>query len=374
MDKFTQNNSFTQWLSPINQNLFDNQVRKYQLNYYTKKLFMKPFISLLLHAQLHETESLQAISDGLFSEELQQSLGLHSISTSQLGRRLSEIPTSFFQSLFLDLVSQIHENTHFNTRRKVTMPLKIIDSSTLPLNLENHQWAEFRKTKSGVKLHLRLVFMDKGLSYPDQAVITNAKEHDRGQLEVLVDDQDCMYVFDRGYLDYERFDRMIDEGYFFVSRLRKNAVVRVIDTFSLPANSTVLSDEMVVIGTTQNRTENVFRKIRILDSKDNELILLTNRFDLSADEIAEIYKSRWAIELFFKWMKQHLSIKKFYGHSEQAVHNQVYIAMIVYCLNVLAQIHTKSHRTYLQISRYLKASLWKPARIWVRKIKGKGVP
>ena len=374
MDKFTQNNSFTQWLSPINQNLFDDQVRKYQLNYYTKKLFMKPFISLLLHAQLHETESLQAISDGLFSEELQQSLGLHSISTSQLGRRLSEIPTSFFQSLFLDLVSQIHENTHFNTRRKVTMPLKIIDSSTLPLNLENHQWAEFRKTKSGVKLHLRLVFMDKGLSYPDQAVITNAKEHDRGQLEVLVDDQDCMYVFDRGYLDYERFDRMTDEGYFFVSRLRKNAVVRVIDTFSLPANSTVLSDEMVVIGTTQNRTENVFRKIRILDSKDNELTLLTNRFDLSADEIAEIYKSRWAIELFFKWMKQHLSIKKFYGHSEQAVHNQVYIAMIVYCLNVLAQIHTKSHRTYLQISRYLKASLWKPARIWVRKIKGKGVP
>lgn len=374
MDKFTRNNAFKQWLSPINQNLFDNQVQKYQLDYYTKKLFMKPFVSLLLHAQLHETESLQAISDGLFSEDLQRSTELNSISTSQLGRRLNKVPTSFFQSLFLDLVSQIHEKTHFNTRRKVTTPLKVIDSSTLPLNLRNHQWAEFRKTKSGVKLHLRLVFMDKGLSYPDQAVITNAKEHDRGQLEVLVDDQDCMYVFDRGYLDYERFDRMTDEGYFFVSRLRKNAIVRVIDTFSLPENSTVLSDEMVVIGTTQNRTENVFRKIRILDSKDNELTLLTNRFDLSADEIAEIYKSRWAIELFFKWMKQHLSIKKFYGHSEQAVHNQVYIAMIVYCLNVLAQIHTKSHRTYLQISRYLKASLWKPARIWVRKIKGKGVP
>src|SRR5699024_11472821 len=106
---------------------------------------MKPFISLLLHAQLHETESLQAISDGLFTEELQQSLGLLSISTSQLGRRLSEIPTSFFQSLFLYLVSQIHEKTHFNKRRKVTMPLRIIDSSTLPLNLENHQWSEFRK-------------------------------------------------------------------------------------------------------------------------------------------------------------------------------------------------------------------------------------
>src|SRR5690625_4407339 len=120
MDKFTRNNAFKQWLSPINQNLFDNQVQKYQLDYYTKKLFMKPFVSLLLHAQLHETESLQAISDGLFSEDLQRSTELNSISTSQLGRRLNKVPTSFFQSLFLDLVSQIHEKTHFNTRRKVT--------------------------------------------------------------------------------------------------------------------------------------------------------------------------------------------------------------------------------------------------------------
>src|SRR5690625_7695176 len=104
------------------------------------------------------------------------------------------------------------------------------------------------KTKAGVKLHLRLVFMEKGLSYPDQSVITNAIEHDRGQLEVLVDDKACVYVFDRGYLDYERFDRMTDEGYFFVSRLRKNAVVRVLETFPLQAESNVLSDEMVVIG------------------------------------------------------------------------------------------------------------------------------
>lgn len=374
MDKITRKTSFRQWLSPISTSLFEEQVKKHHLNHYTKKLHMASFMKLLLYAQLHETESLRALSDCVFSEELQNETNLDSISFSQLGRRLNQVPTEFFQMIFLDLVAQVHTKTDFYTRRKTTTPLKIIDSSTLPLNLKKHQWAEFRRTKSGVKLHLRLVFMEKGYSYPDQAVLTNAKEHDRGQLEVFVDDKECMYVFDRGYLDYERFDRMTDEGYFFVSRLRKNAVTRVIETFSLPKKSAVISDEMIVIGTAQNRSENAFRFIKVLDSKGNELHLLTNRFDLGADEIAELYKSRWAIELFFKWMKQHLNIKKFYGQSEQAVHNQVYIAMIVYCLHVLAQLSSQSKRTYLQISRFLKASLWKPAHIWQRKIQGKSVP
>src|SRR5690625_594273 len=325
----------------------------------------------MLLAQLQGFESLEAMSDALIDDGLQKVLGFESISKSQLSRKNNEVNPAILSRLFLELVYQI-KGIHFKNGKY--MPLKIIDSSTLPLNLTNHKWAKFRKTKSGVKLHLRLVFMEKGLSYPDQAALTNAVEHDRGQLEVLVDDKACMYVFDRGYLDYERFDRMTDEGYFFISRLRKNAVVRVLETFHLSSASNVLSDEMVVIGTVQNRSENVFRRLKLLDTKGNELTILTNRFDLDADEIAEIYKARWAIELFFKWMKQHLSIKKFYGYSEQAVHNQVYLATIVYCLNVLAQLNTKSNRSYLQISRYLKASLWKPAYIWLRKIEGKGVP
>ena len=115
---------------------------------------------------------------------------------------MNQIPTEVFQELFLDVVAQIHEKSQYEQCRKTTTPLKIIDSSTLPLNLNNHKWAEFRKTKSGIKLHLRLVYVEKGCSYPDKAVLTNAKEHDCGQLEVLVDDKECMYVFDRGYLDY----------------------------------------------------------------------------------------------------------------------------------------------------------------------------
>lgn len=236
MDKNTRKISFEQWVSPISNELFEKQVKNLYLVYYTKKLHMASFMKLLLYAQLHETESLRALSDCVFSEELQQATNLDSISFSQLGRRLNQIPTDFFQSIFLDLVAQIHKKTDFQTRRKTTTPLIIIDSSTLPLNLTNHKWAKFRKTKSGIKLHLRLVFMEKGCSYPDKAVLTNAILHDRGQLEVLIDDNECMYVFDRGYLDYERFDRMTDEGYFFVSRLRKNAVVRVLETFEYNGN------------------------------------------------------------------------------------------------------------------------------------------
>lgn len=374
MDKSTRKTSFEQWLSPISSRLLDEQVKTLRLDHYTKKLHIASFLKLMLYAQLNETESLRALSDSMFSEDLQEATCLDTISFSQLGRRLKHIPTEFFQAIFLDLVGKIHTASDFQTRRKTTTPLKIIDSSTLPLNLSRYPWAKFRKTKSGVKLHLRLVFMEKGHSYPDQAVLTNAKEHDRGQLEVHVDDKECMYVFDRGYLDYDRFDRMTDDGYFFVSRLRKNGVTRTYATFEVPEGSAILSDQAVLIGTAQNRAENLFRLIKVLDTKGNELILVSNRFDMKAEEIAELYKSRWAIELFFKWMKQHLNIKKFYTLSEQGLHNQVYLAMIVYCLNVLAQLRTNSRRSILQISRYLKAALWKSAHIWIRKIEGKSVP
>ena len=371
MDKITRKTSFGQWFSPINHQLFEENVKTMKLDYYTKKLTTESFLKLLLFAQLQEIESLHALGDCLFDDQLQKGIDLDSISISQLSRRLNGINPDLFQRLFLDLVSQIHAKTHYT---KLVMPLKIIDSSTLPLNLTNHKWAKFRKTKAGVKLHLRLVFMEKGISYPEKAVMTTAKEHDRGQLEIMVDDKECMYVFDRGYLDYERFDRMTDDSYFFLSRLRKNAVIRNVYDFKLPKDTAVLSDQMVLIGTTQNRAENYFRLLKVIDSKGNELHLITNRFDLSAEEISEMYKSRWAIELFFKWIKQHLSIKKFYGQSEWAIQNQVFIALIVFCLHVLVQIETRSKRKTLQISRYLRAALWKPANVWLRKIEGKAIP
>lgn len=135
----------------------------------------------------------------------------------------------------------------------------------------------------------------------------------------------------------------------------------MIETFEVNENSHIISDQMVVVGTTLKRSENYFRRILVKDSSGNELVLITNRFDLSPEKIGEIYKSRWSIELFFKWIKQHLNVKTFYGHSETAVANQVYIAMIVYCLNVISKLSTNSKRIYSKLHGYLKLQYGKVA-------------
>ncbi|WP_246218531.1 DUF4372 domain-containing protein, partial [Litoribacterium kuwaitense] len=187
---------YGKWVSPINIQNLPEQVEHLKQDYYTKKLTTEAYIKLLF-AQLHELESLHAISDALLDEDLQKTLGFESISASQLSRKTKELKPEILSTLFLELVTQIQR---YHDQRKRNMPLKIIDSSTLPLNLTNYKRAKFWKTKAGVKLHLRLVFMDKDTVYPVKAIITTAKGHDRNQLEVLVDDKEAMYVFDRGYV------------------------------------------------------------------------------------------------------------------------------------------------------------------------------
>src|SRR5690625_996253 len=143
---------------------------------------------------------------------------------------------------------------------------------------------------------------------------------------------------------------------------------------SLYPRSNILSDQMIYLGTPQKRAENVFRLIKVADTKGNILRIITNCFDLSPEKVSDIYKSRWAIELFFKWLKQHVNIKHFYGTSENAVLNQIYIALIAYCLHVLIQLKTKSKKSLLRISRWLKAALWKPAYIWLHRFRNRASP
>jgi IS4 transposase len=301
----------------------------------------------------------------VLSKDFQQELGIQSISASQLSRKHKQVDSALLEQVFMELVLRIRQNTAPTSLRK---DFRIIDSTTIGLCLQKYKWAEFRKTKAGVKLHFRLAYIDDETVVPEKVILTPAKKNDRSQLDTLVDEVGLTYVYDRGYIDYARFDDYCERGIFFVTRTKKNAVIRPIESFTLPSDSCVRTDEMVYVGTPQKRMENVLRLIHTMDSEGNPVAILTNRFDLSADEIGQIYRERWAIETFFKWMKQHVRIKTFYGTSEQAVMNQLWMALIAFCLLVLIKMETGTKHSLLELYRWLKVFLWECASDWMAQI------
>lgn len=366
MDKHTLISSFGKWVAPISSSYFQEKVDQLQQDKYVKKLTTSAYILLFLHAQLQQRESLREIADDTLNKDFQKELGFTSISASQLSRKNNQVDPSILEGIFLKLVERIQ--SYSSPQISSIKNLKVIDSSTISLCLSKFKWAKFRKTKAGVKLHLRLVFMDNETVYPEKVMITTADYNDRTQMEFLIDEKDVMYVFDRGYVDYETFDTYCDQGIFFASRLKKNAVIQTLATFSVPEESIILSDSMVVLGSAQRHMENVLRLIETIDSEGNPIKIITNRFDLEAEEIGEIYRSRWAIETFFKWMKQHAKLTVLYGTSEKAVENQVYLALIKYCLLLLIKLEQKTKHSLLQLSRWLKIYLWRSCSKWFSQI------
>ncbi|MCR8644959.1 IS4 family transposase [Paenibacillus sp. N1-5-1-14] len=346
MDKNTLFSSFGKWLPPICVKKFAKRVYETDQDKYVKKLTTLSYLKLFLHAQLHPRDGLREIADDLLSKGFQKELGITSISASQLSRKHNQVDPSLLEKMFSDLVLRIREHAAPSSSRR---DFRIIDSTTIRLCLQKYKWAEFRKTVAGIKLHLRLAYIYDAATIPEKVLMTTAKKNDRSHMEHLVDEIGMTYVFDRGYIDYERFDDYCERGIFFVTRTKKNTVIRVAHTFSLPEESQVLSDEMVYIGTPQKRIENILRLIHAQDSERNRVAILKIRFDLEADEISQIYLERWAIETFFKWMKQHVRIKTFYGTSEQAVMNQVWIALIAFCLLVLVKMETETKHGLLTL-------------------------
>ncbi|MFD2370639.1 IS4 family transposase [Brevibacillus sp. GCM10020057] len=301
MDKNTLFSSFGKWVAPINIVKLQQRIEETDQDKYVKKLTTKAYLLLFLHAHLQQREGLRAIADDVLSKEFQQELGLSSISPAQLSRKNNRVDPALLEEIFVDLVQQIQKasgNTY-----SLRKDIKIIDSTTIGLCLQKYKWATFRKTKAGIKIHLRLVFANQQDVYPEKITLTCAKANDRTQMEALIDEIGAMFVFDRGYVDYEKFDEYTDKGIFFASRLKENAQIRHLYAFPLPAESSVLSDSMILLGTPQKRIDNVLRLIETLDSKGNLIRIVTNRFDLEAEELSDIYRWRWQIELFFKWIK-----------------------------------------------------------------------
>jgi len=231
------------------------------------------------------------------------------------------------------------------------------DSTTIDLCLSVFWWAKFRTTKGGIKLH---TLYDIKTSIPSFIHISTASVNDMNALDLLYYEPGGYYILDRGYVDYERLFRIHQSSAFFVIRAKDNLKFRRIYSNKVNKNNGVLLDQIGKLTGfyVSRKYPEKLRHIKFYDEEtDNDLDFISNNFDLPSEEIAQLYKYRWKVELFFKWIKQHLKVKSFWGTSLNAVKIQVYSAIITYCLVALVRNKLRVDRSTYEILQILSISL-----------------
>jgi hypothetical protein len=233
-----------------------------------------------------------------------------------------------------------------------------IDATTIDLCLSTFCWATFRKTKGGVKLHMQL---DLKTSIPEFIYFSTASVHEVNALELINFQPNSIYVMDRGYVDYKRLYKIHDRDAFFITRAKDNMDCRTVKRFPTDRSTGVRYDHSVLLNNFYPARDypDKIRRIKFHDKEDNRTyIFLTNNFHLKAPEVAQLYKHRWKIENFFKWIKQHLKVKSFWGHSENAVKSQVWIAVSVYLLIAIAKKRFMIRQSLYEIIQILSISIF----------------
>jgi hypothetical protein len=239
-----------------------------------------------------------------------------------------------------------------------------LDSTTIDLCLSLFPWARFRTHKAAVKLH---TLLDLRGSIPTFIYISNGKVHDVNVLDEIIPEAGSFYVMDRGYLDFQRLYVFVLASAFFVTRTKKNVKFRRRRSLTVVPGTGVLSDHIVVLANYDSAVAypDPLRRVRFRDPETGKrLVFLTNNFDLPALTIAKLYKARWRVELFFKWVKQHLRIKTFFGQSENAVKTQVWIAITTYLLVAILKKRLGLDATLYQILQVLSVSLFEKTPIF----------
>jgi hypothetical protein len=241
--------------------------------------------------------------------------------------------------------------------------LYALDSTTIDLCLSLFPWARFRKNKAAVKMH---TLLDLHGNIPTFISITDGKVHDVNVLDEILPEPGAFYVMDRGYLDFERLYGFTASGAFFVLRTKSNVILQRRYSRAVDKATGARSDHTVIL-TAINSAQvypDALRRVSYLDVETRQRFkFLTNNFVLPALTIAQIYKARWQVELFFKWIKQHLRIKAFYGTSENAVKTQIWIAVSVYVLVAIVRKRLGLHATLYQILQILSVTLFEKTPI-----------
>lgn len=315
------------------------------------------FVTLAM-AQLAGRISLRDIVENVSAQAHRlYHLGSAKLTRSNLSRINEDKPYALYEALAGKLLNRC-QGMAPGHKFRFKNPLYSLDASTIDLCLSVFPWASFRSTKGAIKLHV-------GLNHdgylPEFVTITEGKTSDVEMGRTLAFPSGSIVVVDRGYNNYDWYNQLTEKGIFFVTRLKANAQYRVINRQPVLKNKGLTSDQTIRLTSIQaaKKCPSRLRRVGYRDiDTGKHYIFLTNNFKLAARTIADIYKARWQVELFFKWIKQNLKIKTFVGTSKNAVMTQVWIAVCVYLLLAFIKFQSKMSKSMQQILRLLQLNLF----------------
>lgn len=347
-----------QLLTLLPRHQFDQAVSDFGGDHYVKKFSTWSQLTTLLYAQASGKNSLRDIQTALGTQQPKlYHLGLPAVKRSTLADANAKRDPQIMEKLFyrlLDRCRQIAPKQQFRFKN----PVRCFDSTTIDLCLALFPWAKFRQAKGAIKLHCQL---DLRGQIPSFVVMTDGKCSDMKAVRSFLDlIPDSIYVVDRGYMDFGFLRRIDDEKAFFVTRTKDNAVYDITGQQEVPLDKGLLYDRTIEL--TGAKTRDKYTKpLRVVGYHDAEsgvtYEFLTNNFKLAALTIAKIYKARWQIELFFKWIKQHLKIKTFLGTSRNAVLTQIWVAMSYFLLLAYIKFQTRFQRSIFLLHRLVQNTL-----------------
>jgi len=349
---------FAQITTFLPQRVFDVIVEKYNGNKYVKHFTCWNQLLAMIFGQLTSRESLRDLVVALDAHS-QKSYHLgfgKSVTRSNLAKANEVRDYRIFEDYAYYLIEAARKklaNDDFEVKGNVYA----FDSTTIDLCLSVFWWAKFRKAKGGIKIH---TLYDITTQIPAFIHITDASVHDVNAMDNIPYESGAYYIFDRAYVDYERLFKITQLDSFFVIRCKKNMKFKCQKFNPVDETIGIMSDQIgVLIGAqTRNQYPLKLRKIVFYDVEMNRTFeFLTNNIELPSEQVAMLYKSRWKIELFFKWLKQHLKIKSFWGTTENAVRIQIYTAIITYCLVAIAGKDLQLNRPTYEILQVFGISL-----------------
>ena len=344
-------------LSHFPRSEFEKSVQDIGTDRRVRTLSSYDLLKVLIYGQVTHAFSVREIESSLavHGTRLYHN-GLKPVKRTTLCDALEKRNPYIFETAFNALVSKARILSA-NCGRRFRNPLKVIDSSTIELCLSLFNWSKYRSTKGAMKLHVAL---NGDHWFPEQVLMTTGSVHDVNKMSELSQKKGTIYVYDRGYSDYKRLHDINISGSFFVTRMKDNCCYDMVNSISFSEVEAVRQDAVVRLTSEQSRQRypDQFRRVAYYDAETGrDYAFMTNDFISTAQEIADIYKARWQVELFFKWIKQNLKVKTFWGTSRNAVYTQLWVALIVFMLLWIAKHIENLAASPQRILQLLKTAL-----------------